>query len=91
MTTATATTEKTALQIIMEVEPMVVDLKAVSSALRLMIEAFGFDRSELSDGNLFDIRNRHEMITDILFMTMNKIDDTVEQIMNLSTKKDSDE
>ena len=91
MTTATATTEKTALQIINEVDDNLLELRRLPTIINLMMENFGFDSLELTENNKFDIINRHEMITDVLNLTLSTIYDTIEKIEKISTKKDSDE
>jgi len=91
MTTATATTEKTALQIINEVDDNLIELRRLPSIINLMMENFGFDSLELTEDNKFDIINRHEMISDVLFLTLSTIYDTIEKLEKISAKKDSDE
>lgn len=91
MTTATATTEKTALQIINEVDDNLIELRRLPSIINLMMESFGFDSLELTESNKLDIVNRHEMISDVLFLTLSTIYDTIEKLEKISTKKDSDE
>ena len=91
MTTATATTEKTALQIINEVDDNLIELRRLPTIINLMMENFGFDSLELTENNKFDIINRHEMITDVLNLTLSTIYDTIEKIEKISAKKDSDE
>ncbi len=91
MTTATATTEKTALQIINEVDDNLIELRRLPTIINLMMENFGFDSLELTENNKFDIINRHEMITDVLNLTLSTIYDTLEKIEKISAKKDSDE
>lgn len=91
MTTATATTEKTALQIINEVDDDLIELRRLPSIINHMMESFGFDSLELTESNKLDIINRHEMISDVLDLTLSTIYDTLEKIEKLSTKKDSDE
>ena len=91
MTTATATTEKTALEVVIEAQDAISALSSVPSTILLMMESFGLDSLELTESNKFDIINRHEMITDTLNLALHEIWETLDKIENLSIKKDSEE
>jgi len=91
MTTATATTEKTALEVVNEAQDAISALSSVPSTILLMMESFGLDSLELTESNKFDIINRHEMITDTLNLALHEIWEALDKIENLSTKKDSEE
>lgn len=91
MTTATATTEKTALEVIIDAQDSLVRLRGIPTILDLMMENFGLDRLELTDNNKRDLIMRHGMITDVLNLTISTIYETIKAIEGLSAKKDSDE
>ena len=91
MTTATATTEKTAFEVINEAQDAISALSSVPSTILLMMESFGLDSLELTESNKFDIINRHEMITDTLNLALHEIWEALDKIENLSIKKDSEE
>lgn len=91
MTTATATTEKTALEVVIEAQDAISALSSVPSTILLMMESFGLDSLELTESNKFDIINRHEMITDTLNLALHEIWEALDKIENLSIKKDSEE
>lgn len=91
MTTATATTEKTALEVVIEAQDAISALSSVPSTILLMMESFGLDSLELTESNKSDIINRHEMITDTLNLALHEIWEALDKIENLSIKKDSEE
>lgn len=91
MTTATATTEKTALEVVIEAQDAISALSSVPSTILLMMESFGLDSLELTEANISDITRRHEMITDTLNLALHAIWETLDKIENLSIKKDSEE
>ena len=91
MTTATATTEKTALEVVNEAQDAISALVSVPSTILLMMESFGLDNLELTESNISDITRRHEMITDTLNLALHEIWDAIDKIENLSIKKDSGE
>lgn len=91
MTTATATTEKTALEVVIEAQDAISALSSVPSTILLMMESFGLDSLELTEANISDITRRHGMITDTLNLALHAIWETLDKIENLSIKKDSEE
>lgn len=91
MTTVTATTEKTAFEVVEEAQDAISALRFVPSTILLMMENFGLDSLELTEANICDITHRHEMITDTLHLALNEIWEALDKIENLSIKKDSEE
>ena len=80
MTTVTATTEKTALEVIVDAQDSLVRLRGIPTILDLMMENFGLDRLELTDNNKRDLITRHGMIADVLNLTISTIYETIKAI-----------